>query len=353
MATDSAPAPRRRTTRVTSFDIAYEVGVSQPTVSRALRGDKNISEATRMRIMEVAKALNYTVDRNAVRLRSNSTGTLALVVLCEFGEDRSSINPFYYGLLGSIEAAAAAKGFSLLVSFQDSSQNLFGQYEDSRQADGIIVVGSARNREAWDYFKSYGTEDKAIICWGAPDEGLLTVGSDNMAGGALATQHLIATGRRDIAFVGPLSSGHRQFAERHRGYLSAVDAVGLSPVPVAEGGTARRDQYGYQAVCDLLDAATPFDAIFAACDLIALGALKALHDRGKTVPADVAVVGFDGIGAAAYASPSLSTIEQDMVSAGNVLIDNLLARIKGAPTSGTLLPVKLCVRESSGTTISF
>jgi len=97
-----------RTFRVTSFDVAAEAGVSQSTVSRALAGDPVVSEATRARVFEAARRLNYAVDENAARLRSGRTATLAVVVICRPDEDRKDLNPFTYALLGTVCAAASA-----------------------------------------------------------------------------------------------------------------------------------------------------------------------------------------------------------------------------------------------------
>ena len=102
--------PEKRVIRVTSFDVAEAAGVSQSTVSRALAGDTSISEPTRRRVAEAAARLNYQVDENAARLRRGRTGTLALVMICRPGQDRKDLNPFYFALLGSTCAAAAARG---------------------------------------------------------------------------------------------------------------------------------------------------------------------------------------------------------------------------------------------------
>ncbi len=333
--------------RPTAYDIACHVGVSQPTVSRALRGVGQVSEVTRQKILEAARALNYEVDHNAARLRSRVTRTLALVVLCEFGEDRGSLNPFYFSLLGCIEASAARRGYNLLVSFQDASDRLFGRYEDSRQADGMIVIGSARNREAWDYFRQFEGDERAVVCWGGPDDDIANVSSDNHAGGLLAAEHLVATGRRRIVFAGPLSSGHRQFIERHRGFADALAKHGLDAVPIPEMGAVTRDQFGYQVISRLVESGVAFDGIFAACDLIGLGALKALNEKGIAVPGAVGVVGFDGIRAGDLASPSLTTIAQDVRLAGELLVESLLTQIDGRPHEHKALPVTLLVRGSS------
>ncbi|MEN9718017.1 MAG: hypothetical protein RIQ99_895, partial [Pseudomonadota bacterium] len=190
---------RPRNYRVTSFDVAAEAGVSQSTVSRALAGDPVVSEATRLRVAEAARRLNYFVDNNAARLRTGRTGTLAVVVICRPDEDRKDLNPFTYSLLGTICAAASDRGYETLVSFQDGPQNLSGRYEEQRKADGIIVIGTTQNAAAWDYYRDLGQSGMHWVCWGSPYDDIEWIRSDNHAGARLATDHLIASGFRQIA----------------------------------------------------------------------------------------------------------------------------------------------------------
>ncbi|HET9446628.1 MAG TPA: LacI family DNA-binding transcriptional regulator, partial [Steroidobacteraceae bacterium] len=125
----------------TSIDIAYLAGVSQPTVSRALRGSPMVSEKTRRRIESIAQQLNYKVDKNASNLRCQHSNTLALLLFEDPTPDDSQINPFFLAMLGSITRACAKRGYDLLVSFQQQSGNWHVDYEDSRKADGIILLG--------------------------------------------------------------------------------------------------------------------------------------------------------------------------------------------------------------------
>ena len=125
----------------TSFDIAFLAGVSQPTVSRALRGSPVVSLETRKRIEEIARQLNYRVDKNASNLRSQHSNTLALLLFEDPTPDDSLINPFFLSMLGSITRASARQGYDLLISFQQLSKDWQQDYEDSRKADGIILLG--------------------------------------------------------------------------------------------------------------------------------------------------------------------------------------------------------------------
>ena len=336
-----------RNYRVTSFDVAAEAGVSQSTVSRALAGDPVVSEATRLRVAEAARRLNYSVDENAARLRTGKTGTLAVVVICRPDEDRKDLNPFTYSLLGTICAAASTRGYETLVSFQDGPQNLSGRYEERRKADGLIVIGTTQNLEAWKYYRELGQSGMKLVCWGSPFDDLEWIRSDNHAGAVLATDHLIDAGFRQIVCIGSEKSLQRQFKERYDGYCEAMQAAGLAQTLIEiEEGLSREEQ-GRRAVRALKASGQPFDAIFAVCDELALGVLRELTETGTRVPQDCGLIGFDGIRASAHAMPPLSSIQPDFTAAGAMLVDKLLAVIAGKAHEQRRVPVSLLAREST------
>ncbi len=338
--------PENRIVRVTSFDVAEAAGVSQSTVSRALAGDTSISEPTRKRVTEAAARLNYQVDENAARLRRGRTGTLALVMICRPGQDRKDLNPFYFALLGSTCAAAAARGYEVLVAFQDSAANFWGHFQERRKADGLIVIGTSENTAAWDYFGSLG-EVNHWVCWVAPSDDFPWVRSDNHAGAMLATRHLLVRGYRKIVCIGSETSPQRQFKERFDGYSAAMRDAGLEPVLQRIERGLEREEQGRRATAALIDSDQPFDAIFGVSDEIALGGLKELTTRGFRVPDDIGVVGFDGVRAGAWSNPQLTTVESDFEVAGSLLVDRLIATIGGDAPSPRRVPVQLVVRGST------
>lgn len=336
-----------RQQRVTSFDVAARAGVSQSTVSRALTGDPVVSEATRSRVVEAARELNYHVDENAARLRTGKTGTLAVVVICRPGELRKDVNPFYYSLLGSICAAASAKDFETLVSFQDVPESLWGLYEEQRKADGLIIIGSTANREAWDYFRTLHDAGAHLVCWGSPYDDFDWIRSDNHAGARLATNHLIERGYQRIVYIGTEHSPQRQFKERWDGFAERMREAGLEPRLAEIDERLSREEQGREAVRALAGAGWPCDALFAACDEIALGALEELRHLGKHVPQEIGLIGFDGNRAGAHSSPPLTSIEPDFESAGDMLVEKLLGLIAGEPQDQQRVAVRLLEREST------
>jgi DNA-binding LacI/PurR family transcriptional regulator len=173
-----------------------------------------------------------------------------------------------------------------------------------------------------------------------------TIGSDNRAGGRMAAEHLIGLGRRRIAFLGHATSNYPEFEARFQGVADALAAAGLPPPLQADAITT--EEAGARATHSLIDAGARFDAIVAASDLIAIGAMRALADRDLKVPDDIAVTGFDDIPAAASTRPPLTTVVQDTQRAGQLLVNSVRAQMEGLAAPGAMLPTRLLVRRSCG-----
>ncbi len=338
--------------RPTSFDIAALAGVSQPTVSRALSGSPSVSEATRKRIEAIARQLNYTVDKNASGLRRRHSKTIALLFFEDPTPDQSLINPFFLSMLGSLTRTCSLRGYDLLTSFQQMSNDWHVDYEDSHKADGIILLGYGDYELYRSRLAALIEQGTHFVRWGSvqPGEPGITIGGDNFAGGSDAGAHLIDGGRRRIAFVGQASSHYPEFHDRYRGACAAQAAAGIAADPLLQVDALNTQQAGYDAVMTLKARGNPFDAIFAASDTLAIGALRALEELGIAVPRDVAVIGFDDIPAAGLTHPPLTTVAQNYLLAGEKLVDTLLRLIRGEPTESATLPVRLVVRRSSGAT---
>lgn len=337
-----------------SFDIAHLAGVSQPTVSRALSGSPLVSEATRKRIEAIARQLNYTVDKAASSLRKRRADTLALLLFEDPTADDSLINPFFVAMLGSITRAAKRMGFDVLVSFQQLSDDWHTDYEDSHKADGLILLGYGD----WETYRARLAQLMAqgtrFARWGSVEAAHetgrhgTTIGTDNEAGGRLVGAHLAALGRRRVAFLGDASSHAPEFAARHAGLARALGEAGLSLDPLLTHAAVSTEEAGATAARALLAVGRPFDAVVAASDLIALGALRALAEAGLAVPGDVALVGFDDIPAAASARPPLTTVAQDTTLAGRLLVEAVLRQLEGLAAPDAMLPARLVVRRSCG-----
>jgi len=201
----------------TSIDIAYLAGVSQSTVSRALRGSPTVNEETRKRIEEIAHKLNYTVDKNASNLRTQHSNTIALLFFEDPTPDDSLINPFFLAMLGSITRASAQRGYDLLISFQELSGNWHVTYEDSKKADGIILLGYGDYMEYRFRLEQLVAQGTHFVRWGAVLEGQpgISIGCDNFQGGFDAAKHLLDHGR------GHHRPGEQRQADLERRILAA------------------------------------------------------------------------------------------------------------------------------------
>ena len=341
---------RSKKTRATSVDIAHRAGVSQATVSRVLRGSSLVNPETRERVLEAVRELNYKVDHRASSLRTQRSGTLALLLFEDPTPDDSHINPFFLSMLGSITRTCARLGQDLLVSFQQLSDDWHADYEDSKKADGLILLGYGDYLAYQPKLESLVQQGTHFVRWGSvlSDQHGVSIGCDNFQGGRLAGEHLIAAGRRRIAFLGGASSHWPEFLERYRGCDAALHAVGAAMDPALQVDAESSEEAGHAAAIELMERGRHFDAVFAGSDLIAIGAMRALIEHGRHVPWDVAVVGFDDIPMARFANPPLTTVFQDTSRAGELLVETLMKLVCDEPAESITLPTSLVVRRSSG-----
>ena len=337
--------------RPTSFDIAYRAGVSQATVSRALRDSPLVSEDTRRRIREIARELNYKVDKNASNLRRQSSVTLALLLFEDPTPNDTLINPFFLTMLGSITRACARQGYDLLVSFQQFSEDWHADYQDAHKADGLILLGYGDwflTRDKLDRLVQQGTH---FVRWGPVFERQpgMSIGSDNRDGGRQVGVHLASLGRQRVAYLGANQPTAPEFRDRYLGLCDALQAAKLSTEAALQIDVIDSTELaGYAAAQALFARGVAFDALFCASDLIAIGAMRALMEHGLRVPEDVAVVGFDDQPVAAFTNPPLTSVLQDTKLAGEKLVDTLIREIRGESAVSEVLTPTLVVRRSSG-----
>jgi DNA-binding LacI/PurR family transcriptional regulator len=299
--------------KTTSFDIAHRAGVSQATVSRALRDSPLVNPETRRRIQKIAREMNYQVDRSAAGLRSQESRTIALLL---------------YHL----------------------SDDWVSEYIDSNRADGFILLGYGNFRRFSSKLERLRDKGTHFTIFGVAGTDLTghSVSGQNLKGGELATSHLVGLGRRRIAFFGDAIDEHPEFKLRHDGYCNALKAAGLPVLDELQVASPNQEISAYEATARLLESGVEFDSIFAVTDLIAFGVLKCLRQSGIRAPADVSVVGYDDLPAASYFSPSLTTVIQDESIAARALVENLLGMIRDEPVEPCVLPVSLAVRGSCG-----
>lgn len=338
-----------------SLDIADRAGVSQATVSRALRGSPLVSRETRLRIEAIARELNYKVDKSASSLRTQRSNTLALLLFEDPSTDGPSsedslINPFFQSMLASITRACASMGYDLLVSFQQLTEDWQAEYENCHRADGLILLGYGDFVEYRHKLEGMMERGAHFVRWGAaqPDGLGLSIGCDNAHGGEQMTRHLLQQGRQRIAFLGQATKNYPEFLDRYQGYQAALAQAGLSVDPALQVNALSSVQSGFDAATTLLQRGVAFDALFAASDLIAIGAMQALVEAGYSIPEQIAVGGFDDIPVSGLIRPQLSTVRQDTREAGRILVQSLLKQINKEPVENQVLTPQLIIRQSCG-----
>ncbi len=330
--------------RMQMADLARLAGVSSSTVSRALAGSPLVNEATRARIQALARQFDYTVNSVATHLRSGVPRTIAVVVPYEQATRQSFADPFLHGMVGSLADALTERGYEMLLARVDA-ERLEGAATlvAGGRAGGLILIGQWHQHATLNALAQRGIP---LVVWGArmPGQRYSTVGGDNLLGGRLVGEHLLALGRRRMIFLGDTSLP--EVALRHRGFCAALRAGGANaPARASVPFLAER---GRAAMLALLDRHPDVDAVFASSDLLAMAAIGALRERHREVPGEVAVVGYDDVELAAHFSPPLTTVRQPIQSGGEALVERLLAILAGdsAPRA-QLLETRLIERAST------
>ncbi|KQP38932.1 LacI family DNA-binding transcriptional regulator [Pseudorhodoferax sp. Leaf274] len=326
-------------------DIARLAGVSVSTVSRALTGSHLVNERTRQRVAELAQSLNYSVNVGAQNLRLKQNNTVAVVVPYGTGGGQDFSDPFFLSLLGGIAEACNQLGHEmLLTSIKPDRGDAIALPYLSGRAIGIISLGQNHHHVQ---LNDLAMRAVPLVVFGAklPHDLYCTVGSDNVAGGAMATEHLLAQGARRIAFIGDADTPEPGL--RYQGYLQAHQRRGLTPDPALCRKLPFVRELVEADVATMLRDGLTFDAVFAGSDISAMAAIGVLLRHGKRVPQDVAVVGYDDIVLAQLVQPALTTVRQCVHAGGTALLDALLRQVNGERPLSVVLPTTLVRRDST------
>ncbi|MCX7264619.1 MAG: LacI family DNA-binding transcriptional regulator [Burkholderiales bacterium] len=326
-------------------DIAALAGVSTATVSRALNGSPLIRLDTRQRILELAQAHQYTVHAGAKNLRRGDNRTLGVVIPYLPDRRQQVTDPFFLAMLGNLADVLTDQHYDLLLSRVDADHlDQCAALFDSGRVAGMVVIGQWGHHEQ---LNALAQRQVPLVVWGAqlPDQAYCSVGSDNQSGGFLATEHLLAGGRKRVAFMGDHHTTEVHL--RYQGYLDAHRRRGLMPDPSLYIPSPFTPLEAQQAMHNFCDQGQPLDALVAASDLIAISAMGVLNARGITVPQQVAVVGYDDIDAALHSFPPLSSVRQPLQMAAQTLLECLQALLKGEQPASRQLPTTLVPRQSS------
>ena len=326
-------------------DLARLAGVSASTVSRALAGSELVARKKREEILHLARDRGYVVNTVARNLRLKRTQTLSVVIPLGYEAGQPLTDPFFVEMLGHLADEITQRGYGMFLSkVLPPMGDWLGEIVGSGRSDGIIVIGQSTEHAA---LERMAPQYRPLVVWGGhlEHQSYCTVGTDNVAGARLAVEHLLKTGRRNILFLG--DPGVPEIHLRYEGYQHALARAPRGSAPERIVPAHLTADTAYEAMRAVIGEGATFDAVFAATDVIAISAIRAITAAGRSVPRDVAVVGFDDITLAAHTTPTLTSVRQDLQRGAHALVDLMFRRLNGEDTPSATMPAELVVRESS------
>jgi DNA-binding LacI/PurR family transcriptional regulator len=278
-------------------------------------------------------------------LRLRRTQALSVVIPLGHESGQPLTDPFFVEMLGHLADEITQRGYGMfLQKILPPMKDWLPQLIGANRSDGIIVIGQSTEHKT---LEAAARNYRPMVVWGGhlQQQSYCTVGTDNLGGARMAVEHLLNTGRRRIIFLGDPTPPEVRL--RYEGYERAL-ARGprgtAAPRVVLAHMTA---DTAYESMRAAIREDGGFDAVFAATDVIAISAIRAITASGLSVPHDVAVVGFDDIALAAHINPTLTTVRQDLHRGAKILVDLLFRRLNGEDTPSSTMPAELIIRESS------
>ncbi|TDD46625.1 LacI family transcriptional regulator [Kribbella antibiotica] len=328
--------------RPTITDIATAAGVSRGTVSRVLNNERWVSESARDAVERAIAETGYRPSSTARSLRGRRSHRVAFLI--NEGVDRLFADPNFAVLLQGISDALRERGSSivLLMAGNQAERDHAVEFVEDGAVDGLFVISWHQDPEVVARIERTGIP---LVSAGEPPSAaeVSWVSADDKEGAALATRYLLSLGRRRIVTIagpdrGP--SGDQRLA----GYTEALSGE-VDPRWIEVGDYSQAS--GAEAMLALLDRVPDLDAVFAANDVMAAGAIEALRQAGRRVPEDVAVVGFDDSTAATSVVPAITTMRQHFDVICKTAVELLTERIDGSPPRHVVVPTELVIREST------
>ncbi len=344
---DNTPdSPERRSAREperlpTSHDVAREAGVSQPTVSRALRGDQRVTEATRDRVIVAAQRLGYVLSDRGRSLSTRRTGRIGVVV-------EELDNPFYLELLDALHECLERSDVRMIVFTPQRNDPERVERLIDGSIDGVILTTTHLDSPLPGELQARRFPF-VLLNRVVDDEAIAACSVDNRRGATAMAADIVEAGHRSIAAVfGPPTTSTAR--DREAGIR---DALACHEIPLPDELTRRgRFTYesGHRALSELVAGPQRPTAVMCANDVVALGAINAAHALGLSVPGDVSIVGFDDIGMAAWDVFRLTTVRQDLRRMAEIAVDLVLASVEDphGPAERVVLPAEVVHRATLG-----
>ncbi|MCX7948557.1 MAG: LacI family transcriptional regulator [Treponemataceae bacterium] len=332
---------------VTIYDIAKRLGVSPPTVSKALNNQPDISEETKKRVRQLAEELGYTPNSSARGLITKKTWLIGMI----YEEDHLGVgveHPLFSGIMNAFKNKIEQEGYELLFISKNLGDQQLSYLEHCRyrRVDGVLVLnGNSENLEIKRVIHSSIPVVSANIVF----PNVCTVTSDNVTPSREVVRYLYNLGHRRIAHIsGPLDYYASAAVERLEGYKLGLKDVGLDYDPaLVIHATHWNVTGGYRAMESFLHAQVPFTAIYCGGDVLALGVMKYCQDHGISIPEAFSLVGFDDYEWASYSHPPLTTFRQNRKAIGETAAESLIKKINGETLPPRIvLPVEFIERQS-------
>ncbi|MCC3655420.1 MULTISPECIES: LacI family DNA-binding transcriptional regulator [Streptomyces] len=321
----------RRSRQPTLEEVAARAGVGRGTVSRVINGSLRVSDQTKAAVEQAVAELGYVPNRAARALAGHRTDAIALVV--PEAETKLFAEPYFSDIVRGVGAELAETDMQLLLTLirTTKERQRFAQYLRAARVDGVLVVSVHEHDPLPDLLEDLGLP--AVLSGRRSDlESVSYVDSDNVGGARSAVAHLLAGGRRRIATItGALDMYVAQC--RLDGYRQALEAAGVGDGRHLVAESDFTESGGRRAMAELLEREPRLDAVFAASDVMAAGALGALRAAGRRVPEDVALVGFDDSAIARHTDPPLTTVRQPIEEMGRAMARVLVEEIGSRTTA--------------------
>lgn len=337
------PDIARPKSSATLQDVAAAAGVSTATVSRCLNAPDKVVAATRERVLEAVRALDYTPNFAARVMAAKRSFTIGAII-------PTIENTIFAKGLQAFQEALHAQGYTLLVASSAYQADLEAEQIRTliaRGADGLLLIGHERDPSVYAYLERQPIQ--TLVAWSyLSDAALPSVGFDNHKAMFDITAEAIRLGHRRLAMISAICAGNDRARLRVEGARAAMAAGGLDPTDLMLIETTYAVESGAAAMTQILSTGTLPTVVLCGNDVLAVGALRAAQQRGLRVPQDIAITGFDDMEIGQIVTPALATVSVPHRKMGQQAAETLIAMLEGAAPTSVKLPTKVIRRDSLG-----